>query len=42
MKNVAKPLAKSFLISLGLPAAAAAAAADEGIHKKILVQEPIY
>ena len=39
MKNVTKPLAKSVLIPLGLPAAAAA---DEGIHKKILVQEPQY
>ena len=40
MKNVAKPLAKSVLIPLGLPAASSAA--DEGIHKKILVQEPQY
>ena len=31
MKSVIKPLAKSFLIPLGL-----AAAADAGIHKKIL------
>ena len=35
MKSVIKPLAKSVLISLGLTAAAAAAA-DAGIHKKIL------
>ena len=34
IKNVIKPLAKSVLILLGL--AAAASAADEGIHKKIL------
>ena len=34
MKSVIKPLAKSVLIPLGL--AAAAAAADAGIHKKIL------
>ena len=34
IKNVIKPLAKSVLIPLGL--AAAASAADEGIHKKIL------
>ena len=34
MKNVVKPLAKSVLIPLGLTAAALAA--DEGIHKKIL------
>ena len=34
MKSVIKPLAKSVLISLGLTAAAAAA--DAGIHKKIL------
>ena len=34
IKNVIKPLAKSVLISLGLTAAASAAAA--GIHKKIL------
>ena len=34
IKNVIKPLAKSILIPLGL--AAAASAADEGIHKKIL------
>ena len=33
--NVIKPLAKSALVSLGLTAAAAAAA-DAGIHKKIL------
>ena len=33
MKNVIKPLAKSVLIPLGLTAAAAA---DAGIHKKIL------
>ena len=33
-KNVIKPLAKSFLIPLGLTAAASAA--DAGIHKKIL------
>ena len=32
MKNVIKPLAKSFLIPLGLTAAASAA--DAGIHKK--------
>ena len=36
MKNVIKPLAKSILAPLGLTAAAAAAAADAGIHKKIL------
>ena len=37
MKNVLQPLAKSVLIPLGLTAAAAAAAAeDAGIHKKIL------
>ena len=35
MKNVIKPLAKSVLILLGL--AAAASAADAGIHKNILV-----
>ena len=34
MKNVIKPLAKSVLIPLGLTAASAAA--DAGIHKKIL------
>ena len=34
IKSVIKPLAKSFLIPLGLTAAAAAA--DAGIHKKIL------
>ena len=34
IKNVIKPLAKSVLIPLGL--AAAASAADAGIHKKIL------
>ena len=34
IKNVIKPLAKSVLISLGLPVAASAA--DAGIHKKIL------
>ena len=34
IKNVIKPLAKSVLIPLGLPAAASAA--DAGIHKKIL------
>ena len=34
MKSVIRPLAKSFLIPLGLTAAAAAA--DAGIHKKIL------
>ena len=33
MKNVIKPLTKSVLILLGLTAAAAAAA-DAGIHKK--------
>ena len=32
MKNVNQPLAKRFLISLGLTAAASAA--DAGIHKK--------
>ena len=36
--NVIKPLAKSVLIPLGLTAAAAAAA-DAGIHKKILRSE---
>ena len=35
MKNVIKPLAKSVLVPLGLTAAAAAAA-DAGIHKRIL------
>ena len=35
MKNGIKPLAKSASIPLGLTAAAAAAAADTGIHKKI-------
>ena len=34
IKNIIKPLAKSFLIPLGL--AAAASAADAGMHKKIL------
>ena len=34
MKSIIKPLAKSFLIPLGLTAAASAA--DAGIHKKIL------
>ena len=34
MKSVIKPLAKSVLVPLGL--AAAASAADAGIHKKIL------
>ena len=34
MKNVIKPLAKSFFIPLGLTAAASAA--DAAIHKKIL------
>ena len=34
MKNVIKPLGKSVLMPLGLPAAASAA--DAGIHKKIL------
>ena len=34
IKNVIKPLPKSVLIPLGLTAAASAA--DEGIHKKIL------
>ena len=34
MKSVIKPLAKSVLVKLGLTAAAAAA--DTGIHKKIL------
>ena len=38
MKNVIKPLAKSVLIPLGLTAAAAAAA-DAGIHEKILGSE---
>ena len=33
MKNVLAPLAKSILLSLGLPAAASAA--DEAIQKKI-------
>ena len=36
IKNVITPLAKRVLIPLGLTAAEAAAAADEGIHKKIL------
>ena len=36
IKNVIKPLAKIILIPLGLTAAAAAAAADAGIHRKIL------
>ena len=36
IKNVITPLAKSVLIPLGLTAAAAAAAADAGIQKKIL------
>ena len=36
IKNVITPLAKSILIPLGLTAAAAAAAVDAGIHKKIL------
>ena len=35
MKNVLKPLVKNFLISLGLTAAAAAAT-DAAIHKKML------
>ena len=34
MKNVIKPLSKSVLISLALPAAVSAA--DAGIHKKIV------
>ena len=34
MKNVIKPLAKSFLVPLGLTSAASAA--DAGIHKRIL------
>ena len=34
IKNIIKPLAKTFLIPLGLTAAASAA--DAGIHKKIL------
>ena len=34
MKSVIKPLAKSALVPLGLPAATSAA--DAGIHKKIL------
>ena len=34
IKNVIKPLVKSVLITLGLTAAASAA--DEGIHEKIL------
>ena len=37
IKNVNKPLAKSVLIPLGLPAATSAA--DAGIHKKILGSE---
>ena len=37
IKNVIKPLAKSFLIPLGL--AAAASAADARMHKKILGSE---
>ena len=36
MKSVIKPLATSVLIPLGLTAAASAASADAGIHKKIL------
>ena len=36
IKHVFTPLAKSVLIPLGLTAAAAAADADAGIHKKIL------
>ena len=36
MKSVIKPLTKSVLVPLGLTAAAAAAAADAGIHKKNL------
>ena len=36
ISNVIKPLAKSVLIPLGLTTAAAAAAADAGIHKKVL------
>ena len=36
MKSVIQPLAKSVLIPLGLATAAAASAADAGIHKKIL------
>ena len=36
IKSVIKPLAKSVLVPLGLVAAAAASAADAGIHKKIL------
>ena len=39
MKNVLKPLIKNFLISLGLTAAAAAAATDAAIHKKMLGSE---
>ena len=35
MKNALKPLAKSVLIPLGLTAAAAAAATDAAIHKKM-------
>ena len=35
MKNILKPLAKGVLIPLGLTAAAAAAATDTAIHKKI-------
>ena len=35
IKNVLKPLAKSFLIPLGLTAAAAAAPRDAKIHKKM-------
>ena len=35
MKNVLKPLAQSVLMPLGLTAAAAAAATDAAIHRKI-------
>ena len=38
IENVLKPLAKSVLIQLGLPAAAAAAATDSAIHKQGLDQ----
>ena len=42
IKNVIKPLTKSVLIPLGLTAAAASAA-DAGIHKNIRIREsPIF
>ena len=41
-KNVITPLAKSVLIPLVSTAAAAAAAADAGIHKKILRSEILH